>query len=56
MTILAELTQDGFITRAAILWNKGMDTKQIALQIGSTESEVYNRMDLVKARAERLAR
>lgn len=56
MISLSALTQDGFIVRAAILWNKGCDTKSIAIDLSVTEAEVYNRLEQIKARAKAMAR
>jgi hypothetical protein len=43
---------DPFIVRAAILWKNGKDTRQIAMELRVPESEVWNRVEQIKARVD----
>jgi hypothetical protein len=43
---------DPFIVRAAILWKNGKDTRQIATELRVPESEVWNRVEQIKARVD----
>jgi hypothetical protein len=44
----AQGQEGGMIQQAALLWNRGLDTLAIALALGSTEAEIYNRLALIK--------